>query len=72
MMRGMDGTPTFAARMLTLQVLPAGSERYFDGSRPITIGRDAAADVVVLDTAASRQHAVLRVELGCAWVFEDQ
>lgn len=68
----MDGTPTFAARMLTLQVLPAGSERYFDGSRPITIGRDAAADVVVLDTAASRQHAVLRVDPGGAWVFEDQ
>ena len=68
----MDGTHTFAARMLTLQVLPAGSERYFDGSRPITIGRDATADVVVLDTAASRQHAVLRADPGGAWVFEDQ
>jgi ABC-type multidrug transport system ATPase subunit/pSer/pThr/pTyr-binding forkhead associated (FHA) protein len=73
MMRAMDGVgnPASAARMLTLQVLPAGSERYFDGSRPVTIGRDSAADVVVLDSAASRQHAVLRVEDG-GWVFEDR
>jgi len=70
----MDGvdTPALAARMLTLQVLPAGSERYFDGSRPVTIGRDSAADVVVLDAAASRQHGLLRLEPGGAWVFEDR
>ena len=59
-------------RMLTLQVLPAGPERYFDGSRPVTIGRDASADVVVLDTSASRQHAVLRLESGYTWIYEDR
>jgi ABC transport system ATP-binding/permease protein len=59
--------------MLTLQILPAGSERYFDGSRPVTIGRDSAADVVVLDTSTSRQHAVLRREASNGgWVFEDR
>src|ERR1700722_19879300 len=60
-----------SVNMLTLQILPAGSERYFDGSRPITIGRDSAADVVVLDGATSRQHAVLRLE-GAGWIFEDR
>jgi ABC-type multidrug transport system ATPase subunit/pSer/pThr/pTyr-binding forkhead associated (FHA) protein len=60
-----------SVNMLTLQILPAGSERYFDGSRPVTIGRDSAADVVVLDAATSRQHAVLRRE-GGGWVFEDR
>jgi ABC-type multidrug transport system ATPase subunit/pSer/pThr/pTyr-binding forkhead associated (FHA) protein len=72
MMRGMDGTPAAAARMLTLQVLPAGSERYFDGARPVTIGRDSSADVVVLDSAASREHGVLRLEIDGAWTFEDR
>ena len=60
-----------SVNMLTLQILPAGSERYFDGSRPVTIGRDTAADVVVLDAATSRQHAVLRREKA-GWVFEDR
>src|SRR3984957_20508955 len=60
-----------SVNMLTLQILPAGSERYFDGSRPVTIGRDTGADVVVLDTATSRQHAVLRLE-GAGWVFDDR
>ena len=68
----MEATPgTSSVNMLTLQILPAGSERYFDGSRPVTIGRDSAADVVVLDAATSRQHAVLRREAP-GWVFEDR
>jgi len=68
----MEATPgTSSVNMLTLQILPAGSERYFDGSRPVTIGRDSAADVVVLDAATSRQHAVLRRETA-GWVFEDR
>jgi ABC-type multidrug transport system ATPase subunit len=67
----MEASPGTPVNMLTLQILPAGSERYFDGSRPVTIGRDAAADVVVLDSAASRQHAVLRLE-GAGWVYEDR
>lgn len=67
----MEAAPGVPVNMLTLQILPAGSERYFDGSRPVTIGRDSAADVVVLDAAASRQHAVLRLE-GAGWVFEDR
>jgi ABC-type multidrug transport system ATPase subunit/pSer/pThr/pTyr-binding forkhead associated (FHA) protein len=70
----MEATPgTSSVNMLTLQILPAGSERYFDGNRPVTIGRDTAADVVVLDTATSRQHAVLRREgANGGWVFEDR
>jgi len=67
----MEGSPGSPVNMLTLQILPAGSERFFDGSRPITIGRDSAADVVVLDAATSRQHAVLHLE-GSGWVFEDR
>ena len=68
----MDGIPAPNIRMLTLQVLPAGPERYFDGARPITVGRDSSADVVVLDSSTSRQHAVLRLEGGGVWVFEDR
>lgn len=67
----MEAAPGVPVNMLTLQILPAGSERYFDGSRPVTIGRDSAADIVVLDAAASRQHAVLRLE-GSGWVYEDR
>ena len=67
----MEASPGVPVNMLTLQILPAGSERYFDGSRPVTVGRDSAADVVVLDSAASRQHAVLRLE-GSGWVYEDR
>jgi len=67
----MEASPGTRVNMLTLQILPAGSERYFDGSRPVTIGRDSAADVVVLDAATSRQHAVLRRE-SAGWVYEDR
>ncbi|HEX4789881.1 MAG TPA: FHA domain-containing protein [Actinospica sp.] len=67
----MEASPGVPVNMLTLQILPAGSERYFDGGKPVTIGRDSAADVVVLDAATSRQHAVLRLE-GTSWVFEDR
>ncbi|WP_084316730.1 ATP-binding cassette domain-containing protein [Actinospica robiniae] len=67
----MGSSTGVPVNMLTLQILPAGSERYFDGSRPVTIGRDTAADVVVLDASTSRQHAVLRLE-GARWVFEDR
>ena len=67
----MHGTPAAPVNMLTLQRLPAGSERFFDGSRPVTIGRDAGADVVVLDFGASALHAVLRLE-DAGWVFEDR
>ncbi|HET9172412.1 MAG TPA: ATP-binding cassette domain-containing protein [Actinospica sp.] len=66
----MHGSPAAPVNMLRLQRLPTGSERYFDGSRPVTIGRDAAADVVLPDSAAPRLHAVLRLEEG-NWVFED-
>jgi ABC-type multidrug transport system ATPase subunit len=72
MMRAMDGISAPHTRMLTLQVLPAGPERYFDGARPVTVGRDSSADVVVLDSSTSRQHAVLRLEGGGFWVFEDR
>ncbi|HEV2637260.1 MAG TPA: FHA domain-containing protein [Actinocrinis sp.] len=56
---------------LTIRVLPAGMELYFDGSHPVTIGRDKAAHVLVRDNATSPEHAVLRLEKG-RWVFEDR
>lgn len=56
---------------LTIRVLPAGMELYFDGSHPVTIGRDPAAHVLVRDGATSPEHAVLRLEKG-RWVFEDR
>lgn len=56
---------------LTIRVLPAGIECYFDGSHPVIIGRDAAAHVLVRDDATSPEHAVLKLESG-RWVFEDR
>ncbi|MBW8805032.1 MAG: ATP-binding cassette domain-containing protein [Catenulisporales bacterium] len=56
---------------LTLQILPDGGERVFDGSRRVVIGRDPnLADVIVAEPRASRVHAALYVSAG-AWVLED-
>ncbi|MFL6110810.1 MAG: ATP-binding cassette domain-containing protein [Catenulispora sp.] len=56
---------------LTLQILPDGGERVFDGSRRVVIGRDPnLADVIVAEPRASRVHAALYVS-GGAWVLED-
>jgi hypothetical protein len=47
------------ARASRLRLAFAGHERWFDGSPEgsITLGRDAASDVVVADREASRRHA---------------
>jgi ABC transport system ATP-binding/permease protein len=72
MMRGMDRQAAAAStRVLTLQVLPAGPERFFDGSRPVTVGRDPSADVIVLDTSTSREHAILRLGPAGRWTYQD-
>jgi ABC-type multidrug transport system ATPase subunit/pSer/pThr/pTyr-binding forkhead associated (FHA) protein len=56
---------------LTLQILPDGNERVFDGNRRVVIGRDPnQADVIVAEPRASRVHASLYVN-GGAWVLED-
>ncbi|NUR57280.1 MAG: FHA domain-containing protein, partial [Catenulispora sp.] len=56
---------------LTLQILPDGSERVFDGSRRVVIGRDSnQVDVIVSEPRASRVHAALYVS-GGAWILED-
>jgi ABC-type cobalamin/Fe3+-siderophores transport system ATPase subunit/pSer/pThr/pTyr-binding forkhead associated (FHA) protein len=56
---------------LTVEQLPSGPTASFDGSRPVSIGRDGAADVVVAHERTSRQHATLRFDAGVGWVFED-
>ena len=48
------------AAPLTLQILPDGNERVFDGTRRVVIGRDPnQADVIVAEPRASRIHATL-------------
>ncbi|MEY9891671.1 ABC-type multidrug transport system ATPase subunit/pSer/pThr/pTyr-binding forkhead associated (FHA) protein [Catenulispora sp. MAP5-51] len=59
------------AAPLTLQILPDGNERVFDGTRRVVIGRDPnQADVIVAEPRASRVHATLYLQ-GGAWVLED-
>lgn len=60
------------ASLLTLQVLPSGSERVFDATRRVVIGRDpTVADVVVAEPRASRVHATVSFQPD-GWVLEDQ
>jgi ABC transport system ATP-binding/permease protein len=59
------------SRRLTVQILPSGPEQSFAGDRPILIGRDAKADVVVSHERASRRHAVVRPDKAAGWVLED-
>ena len=56
---------------LTIRVLPDGPERAFDGSRPVTVGRDPAADIVLTDPSASRRHAVAQWDPGAGWTLTD-
>src|SRR5437899_4381897 len=61
------------ATTLTLQVLPSGSRRSFDGSERVVIGRDPThATVLVAEPRAARQHPSLHCEAGTGWVLEDQ
>lgn len=56
---------------LTIKVLPSGTEQQFDAGRPVVIGRDEAADVVVSYERASRRHVVVRPAGDAGWVVED-
>jgi len=56
---------------LIAQVLPGGVERRFRAGRPVTIGRDAGADLRVDGSGASRHHAVAATEPGTGWVLMD-
>ena len=79
----MEGLTQNHLNTLILQILPGNFELYFDGSRPITIGRELGVDVVVPGISTSRQHGLLRLEPGGAaggggasaspvWVYEDR
>jgi ABC-type multidrug transport system ATPase subunit/pSer/pThr/pTyr-binding forkhead associated (FHA) protein len=72
-MRPVPNQPDLAtATALTLQVLPSGSSRVFNGSQRVVIGREPTrVDVVVAEPRASRQHASLHFEPGSGWVLED-
>ena len=50
---------TSTQRSARLRLVCAEHEQWLDGSGPdsITLGRDAASDIVILDREASRQHA---------------
>jgi ABC-type multidrug transport system ATPase subunit/pSer/pThr/pTyr-binding forkhead associated (FHA) protein len=59
------------ATPLTLQILPDGNERVFDGTRPVVIGRDPnQADVIVAEPRASRVHLSVYAE-GGSWILKD-
>ncbi|MDP9075358.1 MAG: ATP-binding cassette domain-containing protein [Actinomycetota bacterium] len=57
---------------LRVRLLRDGSERSFDGSRPVSIGRDEAADVTIRDPRASRLHATLEPADDGHWWFQDR
>ncbi len=46
--------------MSNIRVQAGGQSHVFDGSRPVRLGRDASADVVLNAGTVSRQHAELR------------
>ncbi len=56
--------------MSTLHVSSGGRTWSFEEPRVVTIGRDAASDIVLNSPAASRQHAQLRSD-GAGWVLVD-
>jgi ABC-type multidrug transport system ATPase subunit/pSer/pThr/pTyr-binding forkhead associated (FHA) protein len=66
MLPRMEGLSQTHVNTLTLQILPGNFELYFDGSRPVTIGRELGVDVVVPGISTSRQHGLLRLENGAA------
>jgi ABC-type multidrug transport system ATPase subunit/pSer/pThr/pTyr-binding forkhead associated (FHA) protein len=54
-----------------MRIRAAGRELVADGSTPILIGRDDAADVVLADRRVSRRHLLLRFE-PAGWVLQDE
>lgn len=46
--------------MSNIRIQAGGQSHLFDGSRPVRLGRDASADVVLPSGTVSRQHAELR------------
>jgi ABC transport system ATP-binding/permease protein len=57
---------------LSIRVLPDGDELSFDGRRPVRLGRERDADVVVVNPHVSRDHAVLVLDPVEGWTFEDR
>lgn len=58
-----------SARLLRIRV--AGTEREFDGSRAVTLGRDLRCDIAVGNAKASRFHGRLFFDPEHGWIFED-
>ena len=54
-----------------LRVRFAGREVVADGSRPLVIGRDRAADLQTSSELVSRRHAVLALDAAQRWVLQD-
>jgi hypothetical protein len=53
---------------VVLRVLEFGRERLFEGLCPLTIGRDAAVELVLPDPEVSRRHARLESQHGVVYV----
>lgn len=56
--------------MTPLQIEVGERSWTFDGSRPVTIGRDPEADVVLMGPTVSRRHAEIRPD-GGSWTLVD-
>src|SRR5947199_7822438 len=55
----------------SMRVRLGGQEIVADGSRPMVIGRDAAADIPATNPSVSRRHAVLSFDPYDGWVLQD-
>ena len=65
------GTDVPTTPELTVEQLPTGTSTHFDGSRPVTIGREGSSDVVVANDRTSRRHATISFDPDVGWVLED-
>ena len=52
----------------TLRVIEMGEERTFEGSCPLTIGRDSTVQLVLRDPETSRRHARLETQNGTVFI----
>jgi len=53
---------------VVLRVVEMGEERTFEGTPPLTIGRDSTVQLVVRDPEASRRHAQLETQNGTVFL----
>ena len=65
------GTDVSTPPDLAIEQLPTGPTTHFDGSRPVTIGREGSSDVVVANDRTSRRHATISFDPDVGWVLED-